>query len=151
MNYFKINSLVVINRRLTCHLFYMPYIPGLHKFLRHEVVTNGRILKSQALASIHAWVRWVGQHMLTNWPCLRPVVGTRNAVGTFSYFLKTRVFCKPGCPWTHFVLQDDFGPVASTSQMTGLQACATMPGHTFGLGSTPPKKKKTPGEISVSL
>jgi hypothetical protein len=42
--------------------------------------------------------------------------------------------CSPGCPGTHFVDQVGLelrNPPASASQVLGLKACATTPGHIF--------------------
>jgi hypothetical protein len=51
----------------------------------------------------------------------------------FFFFFRDRVsLCSSGCPGTHFVDQTglELGNLpASASQVLGLKACATMPGH----------------------
>jgi hypothetical protein len=51
----------------------------------------------------------------------------------FFFFSRDRVsLCSPGCPGTHFVDQTGLelrNPPTSVSQVLGLKACATKPGH----------------------
>jgi hypothetical protein len=59
---------------------------------------------------------------------------------SFFFFFWDRVsLYSPGCPGTHFVNQAALklrNPPASTSRVLGLQACATMPGHTVFLNGS---------------
>jgi hypothetical protein len=51
-------------------------------------------------------------------------------VFVFCFFRDRVSLCSSGCPGTHFVDQAGFelrNPPASTSQVLGLKACATMP------------------------